>query len=399
MYESLYKIYHKYPEKHDIIYRQRFNAPTTRRFAFFIKEHNRREAYPAFLCYTEELSLLFEEIYVKHEQLLQLINTVPPLVLEQFILFSVVDEVRATSDIEGIHSTRREIEEVVDGFNHSARFSSIVAKYKELLNNGQIRFDTCEEVRHFYDDFAHKEVIANEPNHQLDGKLFRRDSVEITSSSGKVLHSGAYPEERIIALLRVALDVLNSAEMPLLVRIAVFHYFFAYIHPFYNGNGRTARFIVSYFLARRFHYLIGLRLSVIIKKHRKQYYDLFRETDSEWNCGDLTPFVLGFTTIVSETFDDIAESLSRKVVALKKHQARLLDKLGNGDILRKEICQVILQASVFFGSGISIEDLMRLTGKSRNTIKARINSMPANYLIKVGTRKIRYKINFMLLKE
>lgn len=98
MYESLYKIYHKYPENHDTIYRQRFNAPTTRHFNFFIKEHNRREAYPAFLCYTEELSLLFEEIYTKHEQLLQLINTVPLLVLEQFILFSVVDEVRATSD-------------------------------------------------------------------------------------------------------------------------------------------------------------------------------------------------------------------------------------------------------------------------------------------------------------
>ena len=156
---------------------------------------------------------------------------------------------------------------------------------------------------------------------------------------------------------------------------------------------------MSYFLTRRFHYLIGLRLSVIIKKRRKQYYDLFRETDSEWNCGDLTPFVLGFTAIISETFDDIAELLSRKVAALERHQARLLDTLGKGDILRKEICQAILQASVFFGGGISIEDLMRLTGKSRNTIKARINSIPANYLIRVGTRKIRYKLNFMLLKE
>ena len=399
MYESLYKIYRKYPENHDTIYRQRFNAPTTRHFTFLIKEHNRREAYPAFFCYTEELSLLLEEVYSKHERLLQIIGTVPPLVLEQFILSSVVDEVRATSDIEGIHSTRKEIKEVVDGSNQSARFSSIVAKYKELLNTGQINFNTCEDIRCFYDEFAHKEIIAIEPNHKLDGKLFRKDSVAITSSSGKVLHSGVYPEERIIELLKIALDILNSSEVPLLVRVAVFHYFFEYIHPFYDGNGRTARFIVSYFLAKRFHRLVGLRLSVIIKKRRKQYYDLFKETDSEWNRGDLTPFVLGFTSIISETFDDIAESLSKKVAMLEKYHAKLIDLFEEKDTLKKEIFWAMLQTSVFFGGGISIEDLMQLTGKSRNTIKSRINSIPSDYVIRVINKKVRYKFNVMLLKE
>ena len=50
-----------------------------------------------------------EEIYKKHEDLLQSLRAVPSLVLEQFILSSVVDEVRATSDIERIYSTRKEI--------------------------------------------------------------------------------------------------------------------------------------------------------------------------------------------------------------------------------------------------------------------------------------------------
>ena len=218
-YESLCKIYRKYPNNHEEIYWQRFNAPTTRHFDFPIKEYNRREAYPAFLCYTEELSLLLEEVYEKYEQLSRLLNTVPPLVMEQFILSCVVDEVRATSDIEGIHSTRKEIEEVVDGSNYSARFSSIVAKYKELLNTEQISFNTCQDVRRFYDEFTHKEIIAYKPNHELDGKLFRRDPVEITSSVSKVLHSGVQPEARIIELLQTALDVLNSSEIPLLERV------------------------------------------------------------------------------------------------------------------------------------------------------------------------------------
>ena len=400
MYELLYKIYRKNIESHEAIYRQRFNSPTTRHFDFTIKEYNRREAYPAFFCYNEELSLLFEEVYTKHEQLLHVINNVPLLVMEQFILSCVVDEVRATSDIEGIHSTRREIKEVVDGSIQSARFSSIVAKYKELLNSTDINFQTCEDVRLFYDEFVHKEVIANIQKHQLDGKLFRIDSVEITSASGKILHRGVQPEEKIIELLQIVLDVLNSDKMPLLVRVAVFHYMFEYVHPFYDGNGRTARFIISYYLSKRFHYLIGLRLSVIVKKHRKKYYELFRETDSEWNRGELTSFVFGLTSLISETFDDIAESLIKKVAALEKYQSRLLERLGEKDIVKKEICYAMLQASVFFGRGLSMEDLMRLTNKSRNTIKARINSIPADYLIKIDTKKIRrYKINLLFLKE
>lgn len=50
-----------------------------------------------------------EEIYKKHEDLRQAFRAVPFLVLKHFILSSFVDEVRSMSDIEGIHSTRKEI--------------------------------------------------------------------------------------------------------------------------------------------------------------------------------------------------------------------------------------------------------------------------------------------------
>ena len=185
-YESLGKIFYKRPMEHRAIYTERFNSPLTRHFNFQIQEYNHRNKYPAFFCYTEEFIGLMEEIYKKHEDLLQALRAVPPLVLEQFILLSVVDEVRATSDIEGVHSTRKEIKEVVSGIVQSARFSSIVAKYKNLSTDStQISFRTCEDVRAFYDEFVHKEVIANDLTHELDGKLFRRDSVDITSASGK----------------------------------------------------------------------------------------------------------------------------------------------------------------------------------------------------------------------
>ena len=397
-YEPLGKIFYKYPAKHSGIYNERFNSPLTRHFNFQIQEYNHRNKYPAFFCYTEEFTVLMEEIYKKHEDLLQALQAVPPLVLEQFILSSVVDEVRATSDIEGIHSTRKEIKEVVSGSVQSARFSSIVAKYKSILtDSAPMQFKTCEDIRAFYDEFAHKEVIANDPTHKLDGDLFRRDSVSITSASGKIIHRGVQPEKRIIELLNVTLEILHNPNIPLLARVAIFHYLFEYVHPFYDGNGRTARFIVSYILASRFHRLVALRLSVLIKKNRKKYYELFRETDSEWNCGDLTPFVIGFVEIVSATFDDISLSLNNKIIQLTKYRQKLYS-LIEGDELTKAIYEALLQSSVFFGGGISMEGLIRVTGKSRNTIKSRLDNMPAGHVLESGgggSKKI-YRLNLSI---
>ena len=398
-YESLSKIYYKRPAEHNKTYVERFNSPLTRHFDFQIQEYNHRNKHPAFFCYTEEFAVLMEKIYKKHEDLLQALQAVPPLVLEQFILSSVVNEVRATSDIEGIHSTRKEIKEVVSGTVQSARFSSIVAKYKSILTDStSMQFKTCEDIRAFYDEFIHKEVTANDPTHKLDGDLFRRDSVDITSASGKILHRGIQPEKRIIELLNITLGILHDSDIPLLARVAIFHYFFEYIHPFYDGNGRTARFIVSYFLASRFHRLVALRLSVLIKKNKKKYYELFKETDSEWNCGDLTPFVLGFTEIVSATFDDILLSLNNKIMQLTKYRQKLY-ALTEGDELTKAIYEALLQSSVFFGSGISMEGLMRATGKSRNTVKSRLDNMPAGHVLESGgdgSKKI-YRLNLSIV--
>ena len=132
------------------------------------------------------------------------------------------------------------------------------------------------------------------------------------------------------------MGILHNPDMPLLTRVAIFHYLFEYVHLFYDGNGRIAQFIVSYFLAGHFHRLVTLRLSVLIKKNKKKYYDLFRETDSEWNCGDLTPFVLGFARIISATFDGILLSLNNKILQLTKYRQRL-SELIEGDALTLEI--------------------------------------------------------------
>ena len=383
------KIYYKNPEQHSEIYKARFNSPTTKHFDFSIKQFGRRKSYPAFLCYTEELVLLIEKIYNQQ---------VPPLLLHQFELMSVVDEVKSTSDIEGVHSTKQELKEIVEGEKKSPYFSSIIKKYTTLTSNEILSFKNCDDIRKFYDEFAHQEIISDEPTKKLDGEIFRKESVEIQTGTGKILHRGVYPEEKIIDSMTKALEILNDEKIPALIRIAAFHYFFEYLHPFYDGNGRTARFIASYFLAEHLNYLTALRLSVIIKRQRKKYYDLFKETDSEFNCGDLTPFVCGFISMVAATFDDIENILNRKMEQLLRFQKKL-SELALSDKVTREIYKILFQAGLFFAKGVSMEELMTATGKSRNTIKSRIENAPNGHIIITGTKKHFYRLNMMIFKS
>ena len=263
-YEKLNKIFYKEKNKYKKTYEQRFNAPFTEHFNFDIKQFNYKKSHPAFFCYSKESVLLMEKFYAAYTDLLLFIKSIPPVILHQFALLCMIDEVHSTSDIEGIQSTRQELKYIFENKNQNSRFSSILNKYTLLLSNDPMSFYKAEDVRKLYNDFVHKEVIWDNPTDELDGKMFRKDTVKIITKTGKILHQGLYPEEKIIEAVNMALDIINNAELPVLLRIAVFHYYFAYIHPFYNGNGRTARFITSCYLAKNFHYLLGLRLSLTI---------------------------------------------------------------------------------------------------------------------------------------
>lgn len=398
---SLTKYFYQHTQKeYETEYIRRLEAPFTVHFNIPIHQYNRKNAYPAFLCYTGEILRLVEKFYKTYEQFLYTVNTVPPVVLYQFTRLSIVEEVKSTNDIEGVHSTKKEIREIIEKKGtHYHRLQSVVHQYLELLGEEEIKFDTCQDIRNFYDDFTHQEITQENPQNRLDGSLFRKEPVQIEAATGKTIHQGLYPESRIIEALDQALRILHSEEYPLLIRLALFHYFFVYIHPFYDGNGRTDRFITSYFLSRKFHRLLAVRLSIYIKRNQSRYYHMLEEADSEKNRGDMTPFVMGFLEILIGSTEDTIGVLSRKNEQMRKYESRI-DAFQLKDKLLKEIYITLLQAALFYGEGISMADLMKVTGKNRGTIQKRIDEIPGNHLIVTKAGKTNYyKLNLMLFKE
>ncbi len=398
-YASLKKIHYKQPDIEEKVYQHRFSSDLTRHLGLDIKQYNHKNAYPAFLCYTENMLLLQEKINKRYEEFLYIVNTVPPVVLRQFSLACIVDEVKSTNDIEGVKSTRREISMILDEVSPAdSRMGSVVHKYQNLLSKDDIPFSTCQDIRDFYDGFAHEEVIKENPQNKLDGKIFRHDSVDVASATGKTIHRGLYPESAITSAMTQALAILHDENIPMLARTSVFHYLFAYIHPFYDGNGRTDRFITAYFLARHFHPLIAIRLSVTIKRYRKKYYTLFEDTDSELNRADLTTFVEGFCSLLLTSFEDTIRLLTRKKEQLERYEKKLSETYSS-DELTENIYYVLLQAALFYGQGVNMQELMSITQKSRATIQKRLDSMPDTHLVRTRIKNVYYyKLNLLILK-
>lgn len=125
--------------------------------------------------------------------------------------------------------------------------------------------------------------------------------------------------------------ILADEAIPALVRVSVFHFLFAYIHPFYDGNGRTNRFISSYVLSCSFSPIVGCRLSYSVKERIEKYYKGFSICEHPLNTGDITPFVISFSGLVVDAMESMLDSLQAK-------QSDLADAVGavNRAIATKE---------------------------------------------------------------
>lgn len=377
-YQSLAKLFYSDKDHYEEIYQERFDSKYATKINFEINGSQ------AFFVLEPSLHYKIISIYKADKRIKKLRDELPGVAISHFTIRSLIDEIVLTNDIEGVYSSRREINSILSELetkNRRKRFKGLVQKYLMLQKNETLSFQTCQDIRNLYNELVYAEVEEDNPDNLPDGEIFRKDSASVTTATQKEIHQGVNPESKIIECMNHALQVLNSNEIDEPIKVALFHYLFGYIHPFYDGNGRTSRFISSYLLSKEFEPTIAYRLSYTIKENIKEYYKAFKTCNERHNRGDLTPFVIMFTDIIEESMKQLEEALQKRYQKLMYYRERIQYLPMGLNEKYIDFYDYLLQASLFSESGISVEELKGLMRVSRPTVFNRLKDLSEYNLI------------------
>ena len=384
-YELLSKIFYKKPTEYESIYDARFNSEASIKLPIKIHEN------VGFIFNTNEITKLLVKIYKTINKINLLRTHLPNIAINSYIIKSLKDEIALTNEIEGVRSTRKEIEDAIDSIKNdkNARFKGLVDKYFKLISNEIIPLNNCEDIRTIYDALVLPEI---EKENLPDGILFRKEPVQVVSATQKEKHRGIMPESKIIESLDLCLDFLKNDDIDSLIKISAFHYLFGYIHPFYDGNGRTSRFISSYLIKNELDVLLALKLSYTVKNNINKYYKAFDVCNDRKNKGDITFFVVTFLELLSQASDDLYTKIADLNNQLNYYN-NIINTLVNEKVLNDKQAKcifILCQNRLFDDTYMNMNTLTELLEKSDTTTRKILKSLESKNLLVKSRNKNQY---------
>lgn len=387
----LTKLYYSDPELYEKEYKRRSNEDNTVHIDVKIGGN------PAFVFPDYRMYEKIIEISRVDTRIQLLCTELPGAAIRQFQERCLIGEILQSNNIEGVVSTRKELSEILQEVKTKKKprnLMGIVSQYVMLMKKQQIRISSCQQIRDLYDLLFSFDIAQNDKEDLPDGAIFRKGPVSIISETQKEIHHGLYPESNIIAAMEQSLAFLQTNTADILIKVAVFHYLFGYIHPFYDGNGRTSRFISSALLMNELNDLIGFRISYTIKDNLSKYYKAFKICNDPKNKGDLSPFVHFFLDIILEAENNLLSALKERQEKLT-YFGKMIGNLPNADQTKMPLLyDLLIQAALFSNHGISLHELGTMLEESANTVRKRLNCIPDDLLVKrMIDRSVFYELD------
>ena len=353
------------------------------------------EEVELFFLPIKNVLMLQDEIIQNSRDILNLSNELPEVALNYCVREIMVNEIIKSNGIEGVHTTKKDVYDSMNS-NKKYRFSGIIKKYKQITENKIEKINSAEEIRKIYDEVFSEEIMIN-PENQLDGKLFRKGLVYVTDSSMKNVHLRDSNEELILKHIKNLIIFMNKKDINFLLKACIIHYYFEYIHPFYDGNGRFGRLIFSMYLARKLDVFTGLSLSYAIFSEKEKYSKLFLNTSNSKNFGEITFFLIGMLELIKKGQESIIKMLEDKIEKLN-FSRNYLNNLNLSD-LEKDIMFVYIQNHIFSNSDLEDKELCKIINMSRPTLKNNIEQLiKKEYLTKISKKPITHVLSDKLQK-
>ena len=321
------------------------------------------------------------------------LNGVAKIIPNSAILINslVLQEAKDSSEIENIITTHDElfragldIADITDGAKEVQNYRLALLKGYELVkDNGLLLKKYIVEIQ--------KELEQNDA-----GVRKQSGTVLKNAQTGEVVFTPPQDYETIQELLDNLEHYINEEdEIDPLINMAIIHYQFESIHPFYDGNGRTGRIInILYLVLKDLLELPILYLSRYIIKNKADYYRLLQEVRTKENWEEWILYML-----------DGVEQTSYETIELIDNITSLMD--DTKQLIRKELPKIYskdLIEILFMHPYTKIEFLVNGLGITRKTASKYLNELEhlgimKNIQIKNSKYFINIKLFDMLKKE
>jgi Fic family protein len=271
-------------------------------------------------------------------------STLPNQDKQQYLISSIMEEAIASSQIEGAVTTRKVAKELLRK-NISPRDKSqqmIVNNYQTIRHLSEIKHQPMTpELLCQIQSMITKNALDNP---QYEGRFRDTDDVTIVDVlAGETVHippKSADLPGLIQELCAFFNNNGNKSFIHPIVRASILHFMVAYIHPFVDGNGRTARTVFYWYLLKERYWLVEyLSISRVIAQSKTKYYRAFLYTEQDEN--DLTYFIHYQLHTLMTALTNLQKYIKRKVAEksqainfqrlphINERQAVILNELHN----------------------------------------------------------------------
>lgn len=246
-------------------------------------------------------------------------------------------ELRRKTRIKSIHSSLAiennqlslfQVEDVING-------KPVIGEQKDI-----------QEVKNAYE--AYEQIDKINPYSVEDlKKIHKTLTFLIEKDAGKFRNHGecvrdgeriifvAPPENMVNPLMNQLFDWMRKSKETVnpLILSCIFHYEFVFIHPFHDGNGRTARLWQTAILSHWEKAFTYLPIESMIKKNQEEYYTAIQNCN---NIGKSNEFIEFMLKIISETIDEMMNSKEMKdksYLLLSESESKVLECIKRNVII------------------------------------------------------------------
>lgn len=260
------------------------------------------------------------------------LNGVAKIIPNRNILINslVLQEAKDSSEIENIITTHDEL------YRADLDISSITNETKEVQNYKNALLQGYALVKENKLLLKRHIIAIQKELEQNDAGVRRQSGTNLKNAqTGEVVFTPPQNHEQIETLLSNLEQYINNPnDLDPLVNMAIIHYQFETIHPFYDGNGRTGRIInILYLVLQELLDMPILYLSNYIIKHKNDYYRLLQEIRTDDNWEEWILYMLDGVEKTSQETTHLITDIAQMMKETKHSIREALPKIYSKDLI------------------------------------------------------------------